>query len=91
MLTGLIEFFRYAGGVPNEVTFDNLKPVVKVYGYRSEKELTDEIIKFSIYYGFKVNTCNARKGNEKGHVENSGDYARSDLYPIYWTIFIYLQ
>ena len=82
VLTGLIEFFRYAGGVPKEVTFDNLKPVVKVYGYKSEKELTEEIIKFSAYYGFNVNTCNARKGNEKGHVENSGDNARANLFSL---------
>lgn len=82
VLTGLIEFFRYAGGVPNEVTFDNLKPVVKVCGYKTDKELTDEIVKFSTYYGFKVNTCNARKGNEKGHVENSGNNARSELFSL---------
>ena len=85
VLTGLIEFFRYAGGVPEEVTFDNLKPVVKVYGYKNEKELTEEIIKFSTYYGFYVNTCNARKGNEKGHVENSGDNARADLFSLRYT------
>ena len=82
VLTGLIEFFRYAGGVPKEVTFDNLKPVVKTYGYKNEKQLSDEIIKFSTYYGFTVNTCNARKGNEKGHVENSGDNARSALFSL---------
>ena len=82
VLTGLIEFFRYAGGVPNEVTFDNLKPVVKIYGYKSTKQLTDEIIKFATYYGFNVNTCNARKGNEKGTVETGGDNARSELFSI---------
>ena len=82
VLTGLIEFFRYAGGVPNEVTFDNLKPVVKIYGYKSEKQLTEDIIKFSTYYGFNVNTCNARKGNEKGTVETGGDNARSELFSL---------
>lgn len=41
---GLIEFFRYAGGVPNEVVFDNLKPVVKVCGYKEQKQLTEAII-----------------------------------------------
>ncbi len=79
---GLIEFFRYAGGVPKEVVFDNLKPVVKVCGYKSEKQLTDDIIKFSIYYKFKVNTCNPAKGNEKGHVENSGKISRSELFSL---------
>lgn len=82
VLTALVEFFRYAGGVPNEVTFDNLKPVVKIYGYKSEKQLTEEIIKFSTYYGFKVNTCNARKGNEKGSVETGGDNARCELFSL---------
>lgn len=81
---GLIEFFRYAGGVPEEVVFDNLKPVVKVYGYKNKKQLTDEIIKFSAYYGFNVITCNARRGNEKGHVENSGKYTRGELFSLHY-------
>lgn len=78
----LINFFRYCHGVFNEVTFDNLRPVVKKYGSKADKELSDEIIKFSTYYNFKVNTCNARKGNEKGHVENAGKNARSDLFSL---------
>ena len=79
---GLIEFFRYAGGVPNEVVFDNLKPVVKVCGYKNNKQLTEAIIKFSTYYNFKVNTCNPAKGNEKGHVENSGKNSRCELFSL---------
>jgi hypothetical protein len=87
VLTALVEFFRYCGGVFNEVTFDNLKPVVKTYGYKNAKQLSDEIVKFSTYYGFKVNTCNARKGNEKGHVENSGKHVRSNLFSLNYTFF----
>lgn len=44
--------------------------------------LTDEITRFAAYYGFAVNTCNARKGNEKGHVENSGKCVRRDLFSL---------
>lgn len=75
----LIAFFEECGGVFNEITFDNLKPVVAVYGTKAKKVLTDEITRFAAYYGFAVNTCNARKGNEKGHVENSGKCVRRDL------------
>ena len=36
----------------------------------------------SNYYGFKITTCNVAKGNEKGHVENSGKLLRNDLFSL---------
>jgi hypothetical protein len=35
------------------------------------KEATDDLVKISLYYGFKYRFCNARSGNEKGHVQCS--------------------
>ena len=80
VLTALIEFFRYCGGVFGEIVFDNMKPVVTTYGHKDKKILSEEIVKFATYYDFKINTTNGRKGNEKGHVENSGKIARKELF-----------
>lgn len=80
VLTALIEFFRYCGGVFKEIVFDNMKPVVTTYGYKNNKVLSEEIVKFATYYDFKINTTNGRKGNEKAHVENSGKLIRKELF-----------
>ncbi len=82
VLTSLVDFFRYCGGVFNEITFDNMKPVVETYGYKNNKILSQELLKFAAYYGFKINTTNARKGNEKGHVENGGKLIRKELFSL---------
>ena len=47
------------------IVFDNMKPVVTTYGYKNNKVLSEEIVKFATYYDFKINTTNGRKGNEK--------------------------
>ncbi|MFA5659919.1 MAG: hypothetical protein WC968_00770 [Bacilli bacterium] len=57
-----------------------MKPVVATYKSKKRKKYTEEIIKFAAYYGFNINTTNARKGNEKGHVENSGKLIRKELF-----------
>ncbi len=77
----LIAFFEECGGVFGEVAFDSLKPVVARIGRRrAEKACTDEITRFAAYYGFSVNACNPARGNEEGHVENSGKNARAELF-----------
>lgn len=78
----IISFFEHVKGVYKEMVFDNLSPVVKRLVIKGEKQYTDDIIKLSNYYGFKIKTCNPRSGNEKGHVENSGKLVRKDLFCI---------
>ena len=46
----------------------------------SEAQLTDAFRHFQQYYGFKVQVCNPRKGNEKGHVEGKVGYVRYNDY-----------
>lgn len=82
LLDSLVQFFDYCNGVFKEIVFDNMSNVVKRFVYKGEKELTDEIIKISNYYGFIVNTTNTYSGNEKGHVENSGKTIRRDLFSL---------
>ncbi|MFA7689114.1 MAG: IS21 family transposase, partial [Bacilli bacterium] len=65
-----------------EMVFDNMSNVIKRFIYKGEKQLTDDLLKISNYYGFKVNTTNPRSGNEKGHVENSGKTVRRELFSL---------
>ena len=79
-IDSLVQFFHFCHGVFKKIVFDNMSNVVKRFCYRSEKEYTDELVKLSNYYGFQIETCNPRSGNEKGHVENSGKVIRRDFF-----------
>ena len=71
-----VKFFNEIGGVHKTVVYDNMKVAVKKFVSRTEKEPTEDLLKLSMYYGFKYRFCNARRGNEKGHVEKSVEYVR---------------
>ncbi len=67
-----VKAFNKIGGVHREVVYDNMKQAVKRFVGRNEKEATEDLIKISLYYGFRYRFCNIAKGNEKGHVEKGG-------------------
>lgn len=66
-----VRLFDMTKGVWKEVVYDNMKNVVAKFFYKNGKVINEELLKLSKYYGFSINTTNAYKGNEKGHVENS--------------------
>lgn len=68
-------FFKEVGGIYQTMVYDNMRVAVKRF-VGTEKEPTDGLLKLSIYYGFKFQFCNIRKGNEKGHVERSVEVIR---------------
>lgn len=71
-----VRFFNHIGGVHKEIVYDNMKVAVARLVTRTEKESTEDLLKLSMYYGFNYRFCNARRGNEKGHVERSVEYIR---------------
>jgi transposase len=73
-------FFEKAGGVYGEVVYDNMKNVVTRFIGRGEKQLDNDLIKMSLYYGFDVNVTNCFSGNEKGHVEGSVKIIRNKVF-----------
>lgn len=79
-IDSLVRFFSFAGGVFKTLVFDNMSNVIKRFCFKNEKEHTDDLIRISNYYGFKIETCNPYRGNEKGHVENSGKNIRRDSF-----------
>ncbi|WP_156290169.1 IS21 family transposase [Oceanobacillus salinisoli] len=79
LLEGLQRMFRYMGGVPRIIRFDNLSPAVKKIFSKGERELTDTFERFVLHYGFQYEFCNPGKGNEKGHVEAMVKYVRNNF------------
>ena len=63
-----VEFFKMIGGVWKELVYDNMRNVVSKFIGKNEKELNEDLIKMSIYYGFDINVTNAFSGNEKGAI-----------------------
>lgn len=74
-----VRFFEMAGGVYGEIVYDNMKHVVSKFIGRNEKQLNAELLKLSLYYGFKINVTNCFRGNEKGHVESSVKFIRNKV------------
>lgn len=75
-----VKFFKMIGGVWKEVVYDNMRNVVSKFIGKNEKELNEDLVKMSLYYGFDINVTNAFSGNEKGYVEGSVKYLRNKIF-----------
>jgi hypothetical protein len=75
-----VNFFEEAGGIHEEIVYDNTRVAVAKFVGRSEKEPTQELLKLSIYYGYAFRFCNISRANEKGHVERSVEYVRRKVF-----------
>lgn len=69
------KFIEHIGFIPSVFTYDNMRTVVKSF-VGNEKTITDSMENLANYYQFKIRLCQARKGNEKGHVERSVEFIR---------------
>ena len=75
-----VRFFEFIKGCWREVVYDNMKNVVTKFIGKNEKELNPDLIKMSMYYGFRINVTNCFSGHEKGSVEKSVDVVRTELF-----------
>ena len=75
---GLQDIFRYIGGVPEELIFDNATGV----GRRVRDKITETKLftSFRAHYGFRIRFCNPESGWEKGNVENKVGTVRRNLF-----------
>jgi hypothetical protein len=82
-LEGHVRAFRFFGGVPRRISYDNAKvAVAKITGTRDRK-LTDAFLRLKSHHLFEEHFCLVRRPNEKGHVETLVGYARrSFLVPV---------
>ena len=67
-------------GVWKELVYDNMRNVVSKFIGKNEKELNEDLVKMSLYYGFDINVTNVFSGNEKGYVEGSVKYLRNKIF-----------
>lgn len=71
--------FRFFGGIPRRLTYDNLKTAVyKILSGRNRQE-QESFKKFRSYYLFESNYCNPAQGHEKGGVENDVGYIQRNF------------
>ncbi len=75
-----VRIFEMVNGVYREVVYDNMRNVVAKFIGRNKKELNEDLIKMSIYYGYDINVTNCFSGNEKGHVEGSVKIIRNHVF-----------
>ena len=57
-----------------------MRNVVTKFIGKNEKELNEDLVKMSLYYGFEINVTNAFSGNEKGYVEGSVKFLRNKIF-----------
>ena len=67
---GHIQAFRFFGGVPRRITYDNLKTAVFRVLEGHNRQEQNAFIGFRSYYLFESNYCTPAQGHEKGGVES---------------------
>lgn len=76
---GHIEAFAFFGGVPQRITYDNLKTAVfKILEGRNRQE-QQAFKTFRSHYLFESNYCTPGQGHEKGGVENDVGYTQRNF------------
>lgn len=73
---GHAQAFRWFGGVPRSVRYDNIKTAVLKVLLGPLREENVEFTALRAHYLFDAIFCAPRKGNEKGSVENGVGYVR---------------
>ena len=73
------EAFRYLGGVPRQLRYDNLKSVVISREGRAI-QFNDNFLEFAGHCGFLPSACNPYSGHEKGKVERTIRYLRDSFF-----------
>ncbi len=75
-----VAFFERCGGVFRTMVYDNARVMMKKIVGTSEKEPTLALLLLENHYGFTHRFCNARRGNEKGVVEEKNSILRTEAF-----------
>lgn len=81
LFTGLEEAFRFFGGVPREVLFDQMKAVItadlRLMG--GALVVNEEFLRFALHWGFRPRACRPYRAQTKGKVERPIRYLRENF------------
>lgn len=82
LMRGLESAFAYFGGVPAELLFDQMKPVIiddqRVKG--GELLRNPEFLRFAEHWGFTIRACRPYRAKTKGKVERPIRYVRQSFF-----------
>ena len=78
-LLGHVLAFAHFGGVPQRISYDNLKAAVKRILEGKNREEQTTFIGFRSYYLFDSRFCTPGQGHEKGGVESDVGYSRRNF------------
>lgn len=76
---GHVQAFHYLGGVPQRLTYDNLKAAVYRILEGRNREEQASFIQFRSHYLFDSHYCTPGAGHQKGGVEHGVGYARRNF------------
>jgi transposase len=71
--------FRFFGGCPKEILYDNLKSVA-LHRCGRAVEFNSKFLEFAGYYGFEPKLCWPRRAQTKGKVERNFQYVEKDFF-----------
>ncbi|MBO8158451.1 MAG: IS21 family transposase [Thermosyntropha sp.] len=77
-LEGHQRAFKFFGGVPRDIIYDNLKTAVKEGWGKTARE-QNKFAKFRAHYVYNSRFCNPGEGHEKGLVEDLVGYSRRNF------------
>jgi transposase len=75
-----IEAFKYFGGVPETILYDNMKTAF-VADVNGSFQVQKDLMRFSSHYGFIPERCRVRRPQTKGKVERSIGYTLTNFWP----------
>lgn len=79
--------FRYFGGYPEEILYDNMKQVVvKRLLKQEDSTLNRQFEDFAGFYGFKPVLCRPYRGQTKGKIERTVHFVRDNFIPTGHTV-----
>jgi transposase len=77
-LMGHLHAFRFFGGIPKKIRYDNLASVV-LHRFGSTIQFHPRFLDFSGYYLFDPSPCNVKAPHEKGRVERDVQYVKRNF------------
>ncbi len=82
LMSGLEEAFRFFGGVPEELLFDQMRSVVVKDLRPDGGPLVEngEFLRFAAHWGFRPRACRPYRAQTKGKVERPIRYIRQDFF-----------
>lgn len=74
-----VDGFRFMGGVPRQVRYDNLKSAV-IERFGQAIRFNPTLLELAGHYRFRPSACNPYSGHEKGRVERNVRYIRDSFF-----------